>query len=141
MLNSFCKFAYSNINDTKYSREIFVLKHLIEIVDYNLVRISNIWPAVWRVLEDFFIRMGLHPKQSIAMAAIDSLKQVTLKLMRLPENPPFEQKIYMSPFLDVFDRSNATVKELIVSILGMCIGKDLKSGWDVVFEILQKADN
>lgn len=47
----------------------------------------------------------------------------------------------MSPLLDIFDGSNILVKELIVSVLGMCVGKDLKSGWDVVFEILQKAEN
>jgi hypothetical protein len=33
--------------------------------------------------------MGLHPKQSIAMAGVDSLKQVVLKLIKHPENPPF----------------------------------------------------
>lgn len=84
LLHSFCKFAYSNINDIQYSRELFVLKHLIEIVDYNTHRIANIWPPVWRILEDFFIRTGLHPKQSIAMAAVDSLKQVILKLIKIP---------------------------------------------------------
>jgi hypothetical protein len=54
--------------------------------------------------------MGLHPKQTIAMAAVDSLKQVALKLMKIPESHPFEQKSYLSPFLDIFDRSNGTVK-------------------------------
>lgn len=50
LLHSFCKFANSNIDDVKYSREIFVLRHLIEIIDYNIQRISNIWPAAWRIL-------------------------------------------------------------------------------------------
>lgn len=47
----------------------------------------------------------------------------------------------MSPLLDMFDGSNLLVKQLIVSILGVCVGKDLKSGWEIVFEILQKAEN
>lgn len=112
---------------------------MIEIVDYNVSRMAALWPE--RILSDFFIRMGLHPKQAIAMAAVDSLKQVVLKLIKVPESPHFEQKKYMSLFVDIFDRSNEIMKELIVSILGMCVGKDLKSGWEVVFDILQKAEN
>lgn len=44
------------------------------------------------------------------MAAVDSLKQVILKLIKIPESPPFEQKSYMSPLLDMFDGSNLLVK-------------------------------
>lgn len=44
------------------------------------------------------------------MAAVDSLKQIILKLIKLPEEPPFEQKNYMSPLLDMFDGSNILIK-------------------------------
>ena len=117
------------------------MKHLIEIIDYNLPRIQDVWASSWRILEEFFIRMCLHPVPKICMSALDSLKQVTLKLIKIPEKAPFEQRVFMSPFLDVFDRSNTNIKELIVSILGMCICKELQSGWEVIFDILQKADN
>lgn len=72
------------MKDSKYSRETFVLKHLIEIIDHNAKRMAAVWTPTWKILEDFYIRMCLHPIPNICMAALDSLKQVTLKLIKVP---------------------------------------------------------
>jgi hypothetical protein len=83
-LQQFCNFSSSDFRDSKYDRELFVLKHTIEIVEYNLGRLRALWAVVWPLLQDFFVKLCLHPRSNIGMAAIDSLKQLTLKLMRIP---------------------------------------------------------
>lgn len=85
-LQQLCNFAGAHFRDGKYNRELFVLKHVIELVEYNLPRLRSLWQFVWPVLQDFFVKLCLHPRSNIGMAAIDSLKQLTMKLMRIPED-------------------------------------------------------
>lgn len=83
-LQQFCHFSSSDFKDNKYDRELFVLKHAVEVVEYNLPRLKTLWVYVWPLLQDFFVKLCLHPRSNIGMAAIDSLKQLTMKLMRIP---------------------------------------------------------
>lgn len=60
--------------------------------------------------------------------------------MKMPEDGTMQQSQYMSPFLYVYERSGQTMKELIVNIVGMLLGKDMGSGWDIIYAILERAD-
>jgi len=139
-LQQFCNFASSDFRDGKYDRELFVLKHTIELVEYNLDRLRSLWGSVWPLLQDFFVKLCLHPRSNIGMAAIDSLKQLTMKLMRIPEDEVLQQRQFLEPFQYVYDRSGPTMKELIINIIGMLVCKEMNTGWEVIQAILEKAD-
>ncbi len=44
-------------------------------------------------------------------------------------------------YLYIFERSNVTGKDFIVNVLLNVVGKDVKQGWDVVYEILMVNDS
>lgn len=116
------------------------MRHIIEIVEYNLPRLKSLWGFLWPLLHDFYVKLCLHPRTNISISAIDSLKQLALKLMRLPEDEVIQQSTFLSPFLYVYERSGAATKELIVNIIGMLISKEMATGWQVIYAILEKAD-
>jgi len=73
--------------DTLYNRELFVLRHINSLLEYNIPRFNLLSQHVWQLLDRYFRDICLHPRREIAMAAIDSYKQLTLKLFKLREEP------------------------------------------------------
>jgi Sec7-like guanine-nucleotide exchange factor len=61
---------------------VFSLQKIVEVADFNMdKRPRVVWARVWDVLSKFFARVGCHPNHGIAMFAIDSLKQLSLKFL------------------------------------------------------------
>ena len=61
---------------------VFSMQKIVEVADFNMdARPRVVWAKVWDVLSKFFARVGCHPNHSIAMYAIDSLKQLSLKFL------------------------------------------------------------
>jgi brefeldin A-inhibited guanine nucleotide-exchange protein len=58
------------------------MQKIVEVADFNMdCRPRVVWAKVWDVLSKFFSRAGCHPNHSIAIFAIDSLKQLSLKFL------------------------------------------------------------
>jgi hypothetical protein len=58
----------------------------------------------WPLLRNYFRDICLHPRREISMPAVDSLKQLALKLVKLRiEAVPHEA--LLETFLHVFERS------------------------------------
>ena len=71
--------------------QVYSLQKLVEIAYYNMSRVRLVWAKIWAVLGDFFTEVGQHSNASIAMYAVDSLRQVR----NLPISP------HISPYLPI----------------------------------------
>ena len=61
---------------------VFSMQKIVEVADFNMdCRPRVVWAQVWDVLAKFFAKVGCHPNHGIAMFAIDSLKQLSLKFL------------------------------------------------------------
>lgn len=47
----------------------------------------------------------------------------------------------MNVFLYVFERSPAYIKDLIINVLLNIVSKDMRSGWDEIYTILEISDS
>lgn len=83
-LVALCEFSTSEFKSDKgYNRELFVLRHITEILEYNLGRLEYVWDEIWGTIEVYFKGICLHPMKQISMAAIDSYKQLSLKIFKI----------------------------------------------------------
>jgi hypothetical protein len=93
---------------------------------------SNLWEVVWPTIRNYFRSICIYPRREIAMSAIDSYKQLTLKMMKLNQGKEgnVSHQELMSVYLYVFERSPPYTKDLIINVLLNVVSRDLKSGWD-----------
>ncbi|KAL7559104.1 hypothetical protein ACA910_017516 [Epithemia clementina (nom. ined.)] len=122
---------------------IFSLQRLVDVADYNMdSRPRLVWAQVWEVLADFFAEIACHENALISVFAIDSLKQLSFKFLEKPELKEFNfQRLFLKPFLVVMEDkgSRIEVREMVlqcVSNIVMTKSHNLRSGWKVVFSIL-----
>lgn len=73
------------------------------------------------------------------MAAIDSYKQLTLKLFKLHEEAVPHEAI-MDTYCHIFERSCLEMKDLIANVLLNLITPDMRGGWESVYAILDVLD-
>lgn len=52
-----------------------------------------VWSRIWAVLADFFIEVGCHPNLSVAMYAVDSLRQLAMKFLERDELANFSFQV------------------------------------------------
>jgi len=79
---------------------IFSLQKLVEIATFNMNnRIRIIWVKMWKILADHFTLAGSHENKRVAMYAIDSLRQLSMKFLEKDELANFNfQKEFLKPF-------------------------------------------
>lgn len=92
-----CEFSSSEVKtDVKYTREMYILHHIAEIIEYNLDRFEGLggqgegdclWGVLWPTMRAYFRNICLHPRKEISMSAIDSYKQLTMKMLKLKPSP------------------------------------------------------
>lgn len=65
-----------------HQARVFSMQKLVEVADFNMdARPRVVWAGVWDILSKFFAKVGCHSNKSVAMFAIDSLKQLSLKFL------------------------------------------------------------
>lgn len=62
---------------------IFCLQRIVEVTDLNMDRIKIIWSKIWQILQAHFTKAGCHNNQKIAIYAIDSLKQLAKRFLKV----------------------------------------------------------
>ena len=99
--------------------QIYSLQKLVEIAYYNMSRVRMVWSRIWEVLGDFFTEVGQHPNPSIAMYAVDSLRQLSTKFLEKGELLKFSfQQDFLKPFVDLMGvTASLEIKELILGCL------------------------
>nr|KYP57779.1 Brefeldin A-inhibited guanine nucleotide-exchange protein 2 [Cajanus cajan] len=119
---------------------VFSLQKLVEISYYNMARIRMVWARIWSVLANHFISAGSHHDEKIAMYAIDSLRQLSMKYLERAELAKFTfQNDILKPFVVLMRNSQSESKrrlivDCIVQMIKSKVGS-IKSGWRSVFMI------
>jgi brefeldin A-inhibited guanine nucleotide-exchange protein len=103
-------------------------------------RIRLVWSSIWHVLSDFFVTIGCSGNLSIAIFAMDSLRQLSMKFLEREELANYNfQNEFMKPFVIVMRKSSAVeIRELIIRCVSQMVlsrVNNVKSGWKSMFMV------
>ncbi|GMH66529.1 hypothetical protein TrRE_jg4750 [Triparma retinervis] len=124
---------------------IFCLQKLVEVAHFNLdSRGRLVWDSLWGLTGAHFESTALHTNAAVAMYAVDSLKQLTLKFLRREELSEFEfQRKFMRPYENIMEKSELdSTRELVLNCIDILIkvhGDSMRSGWRTVMAVLKLA--
>ncbi|XP_059633998.1 brefeldin A-inhibited guanine nucleotide-exchange protein 2-like [Cornus florida] len=142
-VKALCKVSMEELRSTSDPR-VFSLMKIVEIAHYNMNRIRLVWSSIWHVLSDFFVTIGCSENLSIAIFAMDSLRQLSMKFLEREELANYNfQNEFMKPFVIVMRKSNAVeIRELIVRCVAQMVlsrVNNVKSGWKSMFMVFTTA--
>lgn len=142
-VKALCKISISELQSPTDPR-VFGLTKIVEIAHYNMNRIRLVWSRIWNVLSDFFVSVGLSENLSVAIFAIDSLRQLAMKFLEREELANYNfQNEFLRPFVIVMQKSNSTeIRELTVRCISQMVlsrVSNVKSGWKSVFMVFTAA--
>jgi len=132
--------------DTAQPR-VFSLQKLVEVADYNMeIRGRMTWSSIWNTLSMHFANVGSSPNDSLAMYAVDSLRQLSMKFLEKEELREFNfQRLFLKPFETIMAKSDLQgVRELILSCIEVLVARratNIRSGWKSIFAVLAAAAN
>jgi brefeldin A-inhibited guanine nucleotide-exchange protein len=124
---------------------VFSLQKIVEVADCNMqCRPRIAWTNMWSVLANHFTTIGLHENLALAMYAIDSLKQLSIKFLQKVELSNFNfQRLFLKPFEVIMAKSKSNeIKELVLRCLDIMIqacAPNIRSGWRSIFSIFSLA--
>lgn len=125
---------------------VFSLTKIVEIAHFNMTRIRLVWSRIWAVLADYFVTVGCMENLSVAMYAIDSLRQLAMKFLEREELANYNfQNEFLKPFVVVMRRSKSVeIRELIIRCVSQMVFArvtNVKSGWKIMFMVFTNAAN
>ncbi|CAH8627069.1 unnamed protein product [Heterobilharzia americana] len=90
----------------------FSLQKVVEISYYNMGRIRLQWSRIWEHIGSHFTTAGRSVDEDVAEFVIDSLRQLSVKLIEKGELPNFHfQKEFLRPFVNILEaESNVSQK-------------------------------
>ncbi|XP_071512604.1 brefeldin A-inhibited guanine nucleotide-exchange protein 1 isoform X2 [Panulirus ornatus] len=126
------------------SPRMFSLQKIVEISYYNMGRIRLQWSRIWEVLGEYFNKVGCNPKEDIAVFAVDSLRQLSMKFIEKGEFSNFRfQKEFLRPFEHIMKKNRSpTIKDMVVRCITQMVNsqaKNIKSGWKNIFSVFHLA--
>ncbi|KAF1992505.1 hypothetical protein K402DRAFT_366761 [Aulographum hederae CBS 113979] len=126
------------------SPRTYSLQKLVEISGYNMTRVRFEWSNIWQVLGQHFIEVGCHTNTAVVEFALNSLRQLSMKFMEIPELPGFKfQKDFLKPFEHIMKNTTVvTVKDMVLRCLIQMIqarGQNIRSGWRTMFGVFTVA--
>lgn len=142
-VKALCKVSMEELRSTSDPR-VFSLTKIVEIAHYNMDRIRLVWSSIWHVLSDFFVTIGCSENLSIAIFAMDSLRQLAMKFLEREELANYNfQNEFMKPFVVVMRKSRAVeIRELIIRCVSQMVltrVNNVKSGWKSMFMVFTTA--
>ncbi|KAL8495472.1 hypothetical protein ACS0TY_019568 [Phlomoides rotata] len=142
-VKALCKVSMDELRSTSDPR-VFSLTKIVEIAHYNMNRIRLVWSKIWQVLSDFFVTIGCSENLSIAIFAMDSLRQLSMKFLEREELTNYNfQNEFMKPFVIVMRKSSAVeIRELIIRCVSQMVlsrVNNVKSGWKSMFMVFTTA--
>ncbi|CAL5331454.1 unnamed protein product [Camellia sinensis] len=142
-VKALCKVSMEELRSTSDPR-VFSLTKIVEIAHYNMKRIRLVWSSIWHVLSDFFVTIGCSENLSIAIFAMDSLRQLSMKFLEREELANYNfQNEFMKPFVIVMRKSSAVeIRELIIRCVSQMVlsrVNNVKSGWKSMFMVFTTA--
>ncbi|XP_059458608.1 brefeldin A-inhibited guanine nucleotide-exchange protein 2 [Corylus avellana] len=142
-VKALCKVSMEELRSASDPR-VFSLTKIVEIAHYNMNRIRLVWSSIWHVLSDFFVNIGCSENLSIAIFAMDSLRQLSMKFLEREELANYNfQNEFMKPFVIVMRKSGAVeIRELIIRCVSQMVlsrVNNVKSGWKSMFMVFTTA--
>ncbi|XP_065859435.1 brefeldin A-inhibited guanine nucleotide-exchange protein 2-like [Euphorbia lathyris] len=142
-VKALCKVSMEELRSASDPR-VFSLTKIVEIAHYNMNRIRLVWSRIWNVLSDFFVNIGCSENLSIAIFAMDSLRQLSMKFLEREELANYNfQNEFMKPFVIVMRKSSAVeIRELIIRCVSQMVlsrVNNVKSGWKSMFMVFTTA--
>nr|KYP64465.1 Brefeldin A-inhibited guanine nucleotide-exchange protein 2 [Cajanus cajan] len=142
-VRALCKVSIEELRSQSDPR-VFSLTKIVEIAHYNMNRIRLVWSSIWHVLSDFFVTIGCSANLSIAIFAMDSLRQLSMKFLEREELANYNfQNEFMKPFVIVMRKSSAVeIRELIIRCVSQMVlsrVNNVKSGWKSMFMVFTTA--
>ncbi|KAK7256643.1 hypothetical protein RIF29_30097 [Crotalaria pallida] len=142
-VKALCKVSMEELRSPSDPR-VFSLTKIVEIAHYNMNRIRLVWSSIWHVLSDFFVNIGCSENLSIAIFAMDSLRQLSMKFLEREELANYNfQNAFMKPFVIVMRKSSAVeIRELIIRCVSQMVlsrVNNVKSGWKSMFMVFTTA--
>ncbi|KAG6499169.1 hypothetical protein ZIOFF_038925 [Zingiber officinale] len=142
-VKALCKVSMEELRSTSEPR-VFSLTKIVEIAHYNMNRIRLVWSNIWNVLSEFFVTIGCSENLSIAIFAMDSLRQLAMKFLERKELTNYNfQNEFMKPFVIVMRKSRAVeIRELIIRCVSQMVlarVSNVKSGWKSMFMVFATA--
>lgn len=103
-------------------------------------RIRLVWSRIWAELSDYFVAVGCAENLTVAMYAVDSLRQLAMKFLERDELANYNfQNDFLKPFVVIMRKSNSVeIRELIIRCMSqMVLARvgNVKSGWKVMFMV------
>jgi brefeldin A-inhibited guanine nucleotide-exchange protein len=124
---------------------VFSLQKLVEVADYNMgSRPRLAWAKMWALLAQHFAYIGVHDNHALAMCAIDSLKQLSIKFLQKDELSNFNfQRVFLKPFELIICKTRfPEIKDLVLRCIDIMIrscAPNIRSGWKSIFAIFEVA--
>uniref|UniRef100_A0A663MSS3 ADP ribosylation factor guanine nucleotide exchange factor 1 n=1 Tax=Athene cunicularia TaxID=194338 RepID=A0A663MSS3_ATHCN len=107
---------------------MFSLQKIVEISYYNMGRIRLQWSRIWEVIGDHFNKVGCNPNEDVAIFAVDSLRQLSMKFL---EKEAVDGRM-MSP----------TIRDMVVRCIAQMVNSqaaNIRSGWKNIFSVFHLA--
>ena len=119
----------------------YLMQKVVEVADGNMYCRSRLeWTQIWQVMSEYYIALGCFPMGQVALSAIDSLKQLSVKFLEKEDLRAYNfQKSFIRPFEYIISRTpSADTREMILHVIHNIVQtryKSLSSGWKVVFSV------
>ncbi|EFJ17967.1 hypothetical protein SELMODRAFT_420360 [Selaginella moellendorffii] len=138
-VKALCKVSMDELRSPTDPR-VFSLTKIVEISHFNMNRIRLVWSRMWNTLSDYFVTVGCSSNFSVAMYAMDSLRQLAMKFMDREELANYNfQNQFMRPFVIIMQRSaSVEIREFIIRCVSQMVCTrvgNVKSGWKITFMV------
>ncbi|XP_053309569.1 brefeldin A-inhibited guanine nucleotide-exchange protein 2-like [Spea bombifrons] len=123
---------------------MFSLQKIVEISYYNMNRIRLQWSRIWQVIGDHFNKVGCNPNEDVAIFAVDSLRQLSMKFLEKDELANFRfQKDFLRPFEHIMKKNRSpTIRDMVIRCIAQMVNSqagNIRSGWKNIFAVFYQA--
>ncbi|XP_048352871.1 brefeldin A-inhibited guanine nucleotide-exchange protein 2 isoform X2 [Sphaerodactylus townsendi] len=123
---------------------MFSLQKIVEISYYNMSRIRLQWSRIWHVIGDHFNKVGCNPNEDVAIFAVDSLRQLSMKFLEKGELANFRfQKDFLRPFEHIMKKNRSpTIRDMVICCITQMVNSqaaNIRSGWKNIFAVFHQA--
>uniref|UniRef100_UPI00398F7C2F brefeldin A-inhibited guanine nucleotide-exchange protein 2-like n=1 Tax=Pristiophorus japonicus TaxID=55135 RepID=UPI00398F7C2F len=138
-----CAVSMDELGSPHHPR-MFSLQKIVEISYYNMGRIRLQWSRIWEVIGDHFNKVGCNPNEDVAIFAVDSLRQLSMKFLEKGELANFRfQKDFLRPFEHIMKRNRSpTIKDMVIRCIAQMVNSqasNIRSGWKNIFCVFHQA--
>ncbi|KAG0261591.1 Brefeldin A-inhibited guanine nucleotide-exchange protein 2 [Mortierella polycephala] len=140
LFKSICAVSLDEVDGSRNAPRMYMLQRIVEIADYNMVRIRFEWTQIWRILQSYFNAVGCSSNANVSTFAIDSLRQLAMKFLARDELAHFNtQNELLRPFEHIYKNNpSSVIHDLIIQSLRQMItarASNIRSGWKPMFGV------